>query len=296
MIYNAPSIYKQGGGGGGYEDGGALVDADIIEVKNNTVSTYENTSRNEVDFYIVKEPGTILNSVIEFTTQVNATVNVYYLNENNVLVLLGVVGSNSVSAGDTYNINITGNGYEIEQITPPPAPDPDEYMTILYGCKTAFKRFGGWWWQKYDNVGIIPGVRYIARNGTVYYNAADIYAKNNTFDNGYMLPTLEHPGWLASALGKSTNDVGEVLKDTTGWDVSTYPGDNSADLNFKGVGCIVNNNQDWGLGGLGLWAFRSERGSVQAYTLAAGNYKIGSLYMASRDTTYFALRFIKSAL
>lgn len=32
--------------GGGYKDGGQLIDADFIEVENNTISSYENVSRD----------------------------------------------------------------------------------------------------------------------------------------------------------------------------------------------------------------------------------------------------------
>ena len=115
MIYNAPSIYKIGGGGGGYIDGGELVDADYIEVLNNSVSSYENTSRDPVNFYFDIPEGEIINSVIQLTTQVNATVNVYVV-RNGLYLLLGNTNGNTVTANEDYEITCTGNSFEIEQV------------------------------------------------------------------------------------------------------------------------------------------------------------------------------------
>lgn len=116
MIYNAPSIYNQGGGGGGgYNDGGELVDGDFIKVENNTVSSYDNVSRDPVNFYFDVADGEILNSVVELTTAVNATINVYVV-KNGFYYLLGNVGGNTVNSGENYNINIVGDSFSIEQI------------------------------------------------------------------------------------------------------------------------------------------------------------------------------------
>ena len=73
-IFKGDSIYKSGGGGGGYKDGGQLVDGDFIEVKNNTVSTYDNTARDPINFYFEVKEGESINSVVELTTVVNSTV------------------------------------------------------------------------------------------------------------------------------------------------------------------------------------------------------------------------------
>ena len=114
-IFKGDSIYKTGAGGGGYKDGGALVDGDFIEVKNNTVSSYDNVSRDPVNFYFEVKDGEILNSVIELTTAVNATINVYVV-KNGFYYLLGNVGGNTVNAGDDYKINIIGDSFSVEQI------------------------------------------------------------------------------------------------------------------------------------------------------------------------------------
>ena len=123
-IFKGDSIYKSGGGGGGggYKDGGELVDANFIEVENNTVSSYNNENRNTVNFYMDSQAGDIVNSVIELTTQVNATVNVYVV-RNGLYYLLNYT-VNTVNANENYIINITGDSYEIEQTNEPLDNDP----------------------------------------------------------------------------------------------------------------------------------------------------------------------------
>lgn len=127
MIYNQPSIYKQGGGGGGYKDGGELDDAKFIKVENNTVSTYENTSRANINYYFEYKDGDILNAVIELTNNVNATVHVYIL-QNGFYIPIGNIGGNSVNANENYNINIVGNSFSVEQVVNNNAVP--EYTTI----------------------------------------------------------------------------------------------------------------------------------------------------------------------
>ena len=115
-IFKGDSIYKSGGGGGGgYSDGGELVDAKFIKVENNTVSTYENTSRTDINYYFEYKDGDILNAVIELTNNVNATVHVYIL-QNGFYIPIGNIGGNSVNANENYNINIVGNSFTVEQV------------------------------------------------------------------------------------------------------------------------------------------------------------------------------------
>ena len=153
MIYNAPSIYKQGGGGGGFKDGGALVDGDFIKVENNTVSTYTNETRNDVNFYFEIKEGEIINSVIEFTTDVNATIHVYYIGAGGILIPLGNVGGDTVTAGESYNINVVGNSFVLENIIEP-VPDPDDIFVYnsmdskVYNCK----KVNGIYWATTDSL------------------------------------------------------------------------------------------------------------------------------------------------
>lgn len=115
-IFKGESIYKNGSGGGGYKDGGELVDNDFIEVENNTNSSYNNETRDPVNFYFEVKEGEVLNSVIELTTTINSTINVYVV-KNNLYYPLGNVGGNNVNAGDDYKINIVGDSYTVEQVT-----------------------------------------------------------------------------------------------------------------------------------------------------------------------------------
>ena len=115
-IFKGDSIYKSGGGGGGYKDGGALVDGDFIKVENNTVSSYDNLSRDPINLYFEPKDGEILNSVVELTTAVNSTINVYIV-KNGLYYSLGNIGGNSVTAGNDYKINITGDSYTVENVT-----------------------------------------------------------------------------------------------------------------------------------------------------------------------------------
>ena len=115
-IFKGDSIYKSGGGGGGYKDGGALVDGVSIEVKNNTISTFNNDSRSELHFYIDEPDDVIINSIINLYTEVNADIYVYR-KVGNFYTLLGNYTQINTIAQKNYNINITGNSYGIEEVS-----------------------------------------------------------------------------------------------------------------------------------------------------------------------------------
>ena len=292
-IFKGDSIYKSGGGGGGYKDGGALVDGDFIRVENNSISTYENTTRSEINFYVELKQGDTLNTIIELTNNYNATVFFWVLNpETGILTPIGNIGGDTINSGEEYNIQATGNSYTVDQVSTP-TPDPNYYVQMLYGAGCRFKKIGDYFWQQYNNVGVIPGVRYIARNNTVYYNAKDIFLKNNHFDNGYELPNSTILQNLYTSLGKTYSNAGEVLKDVNGWKSSSYPGDNSAELNFQANGAIIAGS-DFKLTEWGMWIYRSEVGSVQCMEMSYSSYSVGSDNVSTNtDTLYIPLRFIK---
>lgn len=204
MIYNGPSIYKFGGGGGGYKDGGELVDGDFIKIENNTISSYDNVSRDPVNFYLDLKDGEIANSVVELTTGVNSTINVYVL-KNGFYYLLGNVGGNTVNAGEQYNLNVIGDSYALDQITTP-SNDP-KFVTIkgqIYGLA----KIGGLLWTT-ENLRWIPDLNYnlisdgtdlqttdqilnytpdsITTRGEVYYRGT-ILSQINDFSN-FRVPT-----------------------------------------------------------------------------------------------------------
>ena len=142
-IFKGDSIYKSGGGGGGFKDGGQLVDGDFIKVENNTISSYDNVSRDPVNFYFEVKDGEVLNSVVELTTDVNATINVYVV-KNGFYYLLGNVGGNTVNAGDDYKLNVTGDSYSLEQVTPGGGSVPSFFE--IDGQFYQLKEFNGYLW------------------------------------------------------------------------------------------------------------------------------------------------------
>lgn len=143
-VFNGNSIYNEGAaGGGGYADGGQLADADFIKVENNSVSSYDNVSRDPVNFYFEVNDGEVLNSIVELTTAVNSTINVYVLN-NGLYYLLGNVGGNTVNAGNDYKLNITGDSYALEQVTPGGGSVPSLFE--INGVFYQIKEFNGYLW------------------------------------------------------------------------------------------------------------------------------------------------------
>lgn len=202
-IFKGDSIYKSGGGGGGYKDGGQLVDGDFIKVENNTVSSYDNVSRDPVNFYFEVKDGEILNSSVEFTTQVNTTVNVYYIGSGGLLIPVGYVGSNTANAGDSYNISIIGKSFIIENVTAPNI-DPDNINVydnvdgVIYPCK----KINGIYWslkdhKKYCQYAEIANINYPWRIPTqgefysIYNNNAvqDVAAIGEWYNNVIPAPT-----------------------------------------------------------------------------------------------------------
>lgn len=230
-IYNGPSIYNQGGGGGGgYSDGGSLVDADFIEVTNNSISTYDNTSRDPVNFYFEVSDGEMINSVIELTTAVNATINVYVV-KNGLYYLLSNIGGNTVTAGDDYKVNITGDSYSVEQLSPPTNP-----LLYVFGQLLPIVKIGNKYWtaenmySSFDGLVIggpgqntTPGAWWYqndpityGHNGNkynLYYNTAAAKYINNNVGNGWHIPTKQEFQNLIASVG---NDVKKISNWSTG--------------------------------------------------------------------------------
>lgn len=219
-IFKGDSIYKSGGGsGGGYKDGGELVDADFIEVKNNTISTYENESRDPVNFYFTVTEGEIINSIINLETQVNAVVNVY-MYRNGIYYLLGNVGGNTVNASKIYTVNVINESFVIEEVSDNPTPAYIEIADKVYGLAKIGQRI----WT-IDNLvcdasGIgISGYFYVAKPGNqstypgYYYGNSfntDNYKQANEFLHPFRLPTDDDFQNLRTAANNQTNNVNKT--------------------------------------------------------------------------------------
>jgi uncharacterized protein (TIGR02145 family) len=223
-IFKGDSIYKSGGGGG-YKDGGQLVDGDFIKVENNTISSYDNVSRDPVNFYFEVKDGEVLNSVIELTTEVNTTINVYVL-KNGLYFLLGNIGGNTVNAGEEYKVNITGDSYEIEEVS--------GNLTIEYldvdGVQIKVKKLANKYWT-IQNVNNIVVSDYKDRYGQRFYKRNSI---QNKVINGFHVPNQTEYNQLVSYYGN------DALRSTDMWD--GVAGSNSSGFDAKPYGMIRNDN------------------------------------------------------
>lgn len=172
-IFKGDSIYKSGGGGGGgYAEGGELIDADFIKVENNTVSSYDNITRDPINFYLEVQNGEVLNSYIELTTVINTTVNVYIL-RNGLYFLLGNLGGKTCNAGDDYKVSIIGDSYSIEQVNNLPE-DPD-FISTKIGPIPIVKIGNKYWATENLSVtwsGLPIGSQFVAFDGfyALWYN------------------------------------------------------------------------------------------------------------------------------
>lgn len=227
-IFKGDSIYKSGGGGGGgYKDGGELIDGDYIKVENNTVSSYENVSRDPVNFYFEVKDGEILNSVVELTTAINATVNVYVL-RNGLYYLLNISGSNAVSSGNEYNVNIVGNSYAIENVT---IQNPDPELAEINGTISKLSKNNGLYWsdflvvsssEYFDNI--------IGQPGRFYRLRSIVNEIIPNLSGGWRPPTKTEVEYLVN------NYTSPQLRSVTPAWSAVPPGTNESGLNFKPFG------------------------------------------------------------
>lgn len=223
-IFKGDSIYKSGsGGGGGYKDGGELIDGDFIKVENNTISSYDNVSRDPVNFYFEVKDGEVLNSVVEFTTQVNATVNVYVV-RNGFYYLLGNIGGNTVTAGDDYNINIVGDSYNVEQVNNK-NNIPDYVDLGIYGIFPTIKVNNTLWVG-----GMIKAFEPL--DGYETYYLTHETALNVANNIGWRLPTDNEFDELITNFNPNAENK---IKSVSGW-YNSQNGTNESRLNFRAFG------------------------------------------------------------
>lgn len=215
-IFLGDSIYNNGGGGGGYKDGGELVDADFIKVENNTVNTFENESRDNVNFYFEVKDGEAINSIIEIESQVNTVVNVYTV-KNGLYYSLGCIGSNSVNAGDKYKITVIGDTFVIEQITVSGTPEFVNIDNVIYGIV----KLGNLYWTKKN---------LCTSKFNPYVVGYDHYFRdpNIHYDNGWRLPTKNE------VIALKNNYSLDGLKSVSGW--ANQNGNNATGFNLMPKG------------------------------------------------------------
>lgn len=281
-IFNGDSIYNNGGGSGGgaYSDGGALVDGDLIQVTNNTISTYENTSRNEINYYFEVEENEVINAVIELTNQVNATINVYVLN-NGIYTPLGNVGGNTVNAGEEYNVNITGDSFSISQVA-----KPSTFYINAFGILTPAVKIGNKYWTS-ENLysqfaGLTVGGPYqitspgawwynndsstYGHNGTkynLYYNVAAAKYIDQNIGGGWRVATKTDFSDLFAFIG---NNLSKIFSNGT----------NETNLSFVLCGNYVDTNS-WNQVGMGT--------SIRCHDVQ--NNTFGPFYSGDKNNMYF---------
>ena len=257
-IFKGDSIYKSGGGGGGFKDGGALVDGDFIKVENNTISSYDNVSRDPVNFYFEVKDGEILNSVVELTTAVNATINVYVV-KNGFYYLLGNVGGNTVNAGDDYNLNVVGNSFMLEVVTPAPS-DPE--AVIIEGSIYPLVKIGGVVWSTVDLKGF-DDINHVVDSyggyGGLYFYGREQQSNLNSKLARFSarLPTYsECYTNLYTACGGNDQTSILKIKSTDVWNGNNgaNPGTNELGLNLKPWGKRPVNYGNYNAAG---WAWQS---------------------------------------
>lgn len=216
MSLKLETIYNYGGGGGGYKDGGQIVDADLMELKNNTLSYYENISRDAINFYLDTDEGEITNAIVELTTAVNSTVNVYVL-RNGLYYLLGNIGGDTVTAGNQYKIDITGNSFEINQIN-----INNQMFVNIDGTLTRVVKIGNLYWT--DNI-IYSALDYV--DATNYGRKVRYYKWNEIRGaSGFRVPSINDINSLLSSVNNDTDKL--KTDDPNAW---SNPGNN--DLSFS---------------------------------------------------------------
>ena len=228
-IFKGDSIYKSGGGGSGYKDGGELVDGDFIKVENNTISTYDNISRGTVNFYFEPKDGEILNSVIEMTTQVNATVNVYYINDLGLYVNIGNIGGNTVSSGNSYNINVNINSFSIQLVDNSNESESLLFEDNLYKTKSYNISGVKWIWTTEDIIN--------KQHNNIYWYMSE--ARAAVFPNGFGLPTNDDCITFFNYVRNNISGWALNIKNPSS--IWSPPGTGESGFSFNAVGVMVNN-------------------------------------------------------
>lgn len=233
-IFKGDSIYKSGGGSGGFSNGGQLPSSStgIVEIENNTIYEYNNTNNNDLTFVFSKKED-VFNSVIELTTSVNGTVYVGYVDSQGFVIPLSVIGSTSVSANNSYKINIVGDSYAIESVSVV-NNDPIAATVLgnLYPC------------TKYSNF-IIVGPIGGGDNG-IYWNKNNIILNwlSKFISEGYKMPTTSQ--WAEYKLNPTINLLGYY--DSDSHIIRDYGSNVWIWKNMSGIiEAYTYNGNDWGV-------------------------------------------------
>ena len=293
MINNGVSIYNfGGGGGGGYTPAGELVDGDFIRVENNSISTYENTTRSTINFYVELPQGETLNTIIELTNNYNGTVLFWVMDpDTGILTPIGNIGGNSVTSGEEYNIKATGDSYTVEQVT---KPNTNEIAVNLGDGKGiyVFIKIGNLYVGKTDIAFNIDGVGSKPAGSKTWYKRIDTLNNHPTFENGVRIPSYSDIEYIINQLEPN---AGQKMKSTTNWNNSNpnTKGTNESGLNMGGYG-FVQGNDHYDNGVYGFWGCSDEYGATDSLRLD-DNSKNAIHGQLGGTNTYWLLRLVKDA-
>lgn len=204
-VFNGNSIYNDGGagGGGGYNDGGDLTPADYIEIENNSFYKLEGNDAANLNFVIDGESG-VLNSIVEISTNVDSTINVY-VNRDGLLYKLSTIDS-LIYQNKSYRLYINGDTYYINEI--------NQSISI---SKAIINN---------NLVDVIVYGNYIITQDLGWFNYNEFEDLVNT------------SGWSKvsyQVLSTIKNDLGQdSMRSTSGW--NTPQGTNTSGLNFYPYG------------------------------------------------------------
>lgn len=217
MSLKLETIYNYGGGGGGLKYGGALADSDFIEFSNNTLSTFDNEGRQDINFYVIPKKDEVITSVIELTTDSNATVHVYKF-DGFMYLPFGYITNNTVSSGNKYKIEIIGDSFDVSLVND--LGKYPEYINIedqiLGVCK-----IGDLLWTTnnlkidlpYGKVGSIGRPSDQVNYPGYFYQISSTtrrdYINNDLLKGGWRLPTYSDFSNMESSIGE---DYDSLLK------------------------------------------------------------------------------------
>lgn len=306
-----PTIYNFGGGsGGGYKDGGQITDADFMEVENNALSSYDNASRGTLNFYIETKDGEIPDALIELTTAVNATINVYVV-KNGLYYLLGYIGSNTINAGDDYKVTITGDSFSVEQVI---SYDPGARIVIGENTYGVAKITGAGLYIMTENLNenIADTTRQTAYNNDasnrlngygLLYDPLGIWETSGVVKSsfaamipaGWRIPTIADYKKITDLL--SGNAEVNKIKSITGWATA---GTNELGTNFlpsgRGQGKPANY---WEKRGDVAWLLTNTINGayMSIFQVQNGSFTLSDEYLYWNDNSavrrFFAMRFVK---
>lgn len=254
-VFNGNSIYNEGAAGGGaLKNGGYLNDDSFIEFSNNTYSFYDNINdKISLNFLVEKGKDEILDSYLEITSSVSASINIYELIDG-IVYKIGYADSNSISSGIS-KISIIGDSFSIDSINNKPEVEYVGIKNNLYGIIKVNNLL--WLTSNYKDDDFVHAI-----DGDTYYFEHESI-KNANID-GWRLPTRNEFISLTESFGYNE------LKSTSGWK-DGYNGDNASKFNAYPLGMYKKLYNDFA----NKTEFAQFQGNISKLDLGNTSFSIG---------------------